>query len=157
MTAQGSWILKVVQSSLTTPGSGRHDSICVLSPEGAAQRLGAAVHPWVKAVPQCWSHPTTCNTNSRVHGFVIFQWYATRWNAQSSYSYFMLCGFNIRWRSLREGSMFVASLVMLACHLRAAADIRSGRQPSWYMKCGEASKGRVIEETAPSCYHENIT
>lgn len=49
------------------------DSICVLSPEGAAQRLGAAVHPWVKAVPQCWSHPTTCNTNSRVHGFVIFQ------------------------------------------------------------------------------------
>lgn len=123
------WVLKHVQRSLTAPASGRpQQSICVVSFKGVAQNAGASVHRGVKSELQCWSRPTMCNTNSCAHGCVIFQRYAARWHLQSSYSYFMLCGFNIRWRSLRERNMYVASLVMLACHLRAAADIRSGRQ-----------------------------
>lgn len=136
----------------------RHQwSISVVSFKGVAQNLNAAVRWWMQSELQCWSHPTMCTTNNCVHGYVIVQWYATHWHLQSFYSFFVLCGFNIRWHSLRERNTFVASIVMLACHLGAAADIRTGRQPSWYMKCVEASKGHVIEKTARSCYHENIT
>lgn len=132
----------------------KHSRAHVVSFKGVSQNLSAlmdASELW------CWSRPTICNKITVLHGCAILQRHGTHWHLHSFCSHFMLCGFNIRWRRLRERNMFVASLVMLACHLGAAADIKSGRQPGWYMKCVEASKGHVIEKTARSCYHENMT